>query len=163
MSVYVDKERNPFRRMIMCHMIADTREELRAMAKRLGLAVGYVQCSRSGVYHYDICLSKRAQAIRYGAIEINRLQTVEIIKRLRWSSKIDWRCHTLTSANWSSVFKNLPVPEIAARQADSNPATFGDLKPGFCGRGPDSCPKMSSRGFCNAAKCMYAEQGTARS
>lgn len=32
MSVYIDKANLPFRKMIMCHMIADNLEELHQMA-----------------------------------------------------------------------------------------------------------------------------------
>lgn len=37
MTVYVDDVRHAFGRMIMCHMWADTEEELDAFAARLGL------------------------------------------------------------------------------------------------------------------------------
>ena len=69
MTVYVDDMRAPFGRMIMCHMMADTLDELHAMADRIGVARKWLQAVRSGV-HYDIALSKRALAVEAGAIEI---------------------------------------------------------------------------------------------
>ena len=53
MSVYVDNMRAPYRRMIMCHMIADTEAELHAMADSIGVARKWYQGD-----HYDICLAK---------------------------------------------------------------------------------------------------------
>lgn len=83
MSVYVDQEKNPYRHMIMCHMVADTLDELHAMAQRLGLKRSWFQVSRSGMPHYDICQTKREQAIRFGAVEIDRRKMVELVRRNR--------------------------------------------------------------------------------
>lgn len=65
MTVYVDNMRAPYGRMIMCHMLADSEEELHAMADATGVARKWYQD-----WHYDICLSKRKQAVALGAVEI---------------------------------------------------------------------------------------------
>ncbi len=49
----------------MCHMIADTEDELHTMADNIGVARKWYQGD-----HYDICLSKRAIAVNLGAQEI---------------------------------------------------------------------------------------------
>lgn len=77
MAVYVDNMRAPFRRMIMCHMIADTTEELNAMADKIGVARKWIQYPGSSREHYDICLSARAKAVAAGAIEITWRETAE--------------------------------------------------------------------------------------
>lgn len=64
--------RASFGRLVMCHMIADTSEELHAMADRIGVARKWVQDAGSFREHYDICLSKRALAVAAGAREITR-------------------------------------------------------------------------------------------
>lgn len=81
MAVYVDKARNPYRRMIMSHMLADSLEELHAMAQRLGLRPGWFQPASTP--HYDICQEKRAAAIALGAVEIERDRVVELIRKWR--------------------------------------------------------------------------------
>lgn len=81
--VYVDSERNQFRHMVMSHMVADTLEELHTMAQQLGLKRRWFQTSRSGMPHYDICQTKRALAISFGAVEIDRRKMVELIRRQR--------------------------------------------------------------------------------
>lgn len=65
MSVYVDSMRAGYGRMIMCHMGADTDQELHEMADKIGVARKWYQKD-----HYDICLSKRALAVKNGAKEI---------------------------------------------------------------------------------------------
>lgn len=78
MSVYVDDMRARVGRMIMCHMIADTKAELHAMARRIGVARYWYQGD-----HYDICRSKRARAVRAGAIELTRMQLGRIVATKR--------------------------------------------------------------------------------
>ena len=68
MSVYVDDMHAPYGRLIMCHMLADTDAELHAMADRIGVARKWHQGD-----HYDIALSKRRLAIKFGAVEITAL------------------------------------------------------------------------------------------
>lgn len=79
MTVYVDDQKNPFGRMLMSHMVADSVEELHAMAKHIGLRRRWFQISRSGFPHYDVCQSKREQAIRSGAKAITVRELVHII------------------------------------------------------------------------------------
>lgn len=82
MPVYVDAAVNPFGRMMMCHMIADTPAELREMAEKIGVALRWFQCEAS-VPHFDIAKSKRALAVAAGAIEVDRRAFVETMKRIR--------------------------------------------------------------------------------
>jgi hypothetical protein len=66
-TVYVDDMRATLRRMIMCHMIADTAAELHAMADRIGVARRWHQGD-----HYDIAQSKRKLAVAAGAVEVGQ-------------------------------------------------------------------------------------------
>lgn len=83
MAVYVDHMREPFGRMIMCHMLADTDEELHLMAGRIGVARRWHQKPGTPTSHYDICLAKRAQAVKLGAVEITRSQLADLIRAKR--------------------------------------------------------------------------------
>lgn len=85
MPVYVDKARNAFGRMTLCHLMADTAEELHSMADKIGMKRRWFQNRR--VPHYDICLKQKALAIRAGVIEIDRKQTVELIRKHGWIVK----------------------------------------------------------------------------
>lgn len=72
MAVYVDDMRAPFGKMTMCHMVADSPAELRAMADRIGVSRRWVQKPGTSHEHFDICLSKRALAVQAGAIELTQ-------------------------------------------------------------------------------------------
>lgn len=55
----------------MSHMIADTREELVAMARAIGLDPEHIQKSNTAREHFDIAKSKRDLAIDAGAVPIS--------------------------------------------------------------------------------------------
>ncbi len=69
MAVYVDPPKHPYGRMLMCHMMADTSEELLAMADKIGVARKWLQKAGTVYEHFDISKGKRDEAIRAGAIE----------------------------------------------------------------------------------------------
>ena len=71
MAVYVDNMRARFGRMVMSHMIADTDDELLAMADKIGVARRWHQCPGTYKSHFDISLSKRSLAILAGAVQIS--------------------------------------------------------------------------------------------
>lgn len=74
MSVYVDDMYKypigQFGRMKMSHLVADTTEELLAMADRIGVARRWIQHAGTDREHFDIALSKRTLAVAAGAIEV---------------------------------------------------------------------------------------------
>ncbi len=71
MTVYVDTMRATFGRMIMCHLFADTDDELHEAAQAVGVARKWFQKPPNASWrHYDICLSMRARAITRGAVVI---------------------------------------------------------------------------------------------
>ena len=84
MAVYVDDAKNKFRRMIMCHMVADTLDELHQMADKIGMRREWFQ-PRS-FPHYDVCQTRRAKAIEAGAIEVSYRELVGIMIRVRSKS-----------------------------------------------------------------------------
>lgn len=77
MPVYVDKSRNPYGRMVMCHMLADTLDELHEMADKIGIKRKWFQ--KGSTPHYDISLGKRKLAIENGAIEIDRSELIRLV------------------------------------------------------------------------------------
>jgi len=82
-SVYVDDMRASYGRMKMCHMIADTPDELLAMADKIGIARKWLQKAGTYCEHFDIALSKRVLAVEAGAIEVSMMQLGRIIRARR--------------------------------------------------------------------------------
>lgn len=84
MSVYVDRARNGYGRLVMSHMIADSLDELHAMADAIGVARRWFQAAPPASFpHYDVAQTKRALAIQHGAIDCDRNTFVEHVRRLR--------------------------------------------------------------------------------
>lgn len=82
MAVYVDRMRHRLGRMIMCHMVADSRSELFAMADSVGVARKWFQ-NHPRAPHFDVCLSKRTKAVAAGAIDATRREFVACMRKVR--------------------------------------------------------------------------------
>ena len=85
MAVYVDNEKIPFRGLRMCHMLADTADELFEMADKIGVDRKHFQSSETP--HFDISQSKRRLALQHGAKSIDRRKVVELINQYRRNPK----------------------------------------------------------------------------
>jgi hypothetical protein len=90
MTVYVDDVELPFRSMIMCHLWADTLVELFAMADQIGVdrkwlqghpTLSLPQFRKASWVHFDIALSKKALAIKAGAVLTDKFGPVEFLAR----------------------------------------------------------------------------------
>ncbi|KRE02572.1 hypothetical protein ASE61_14935 [Bosea sp. Root670] len=90
MTVYVDDVRHQLGRMVMCHMWADSLDELLAMADRIGVArkwiQGHPQLSfgkhrNASWVHFDIALAMKAKAIEAGAVLTDKFGPVEFEAR----------------------------------------------------------------------------------
>ena len=87
MPIYVDRVGIRFGRMVMCHMIGDTPDELHAMADRIGIARRWFQAPpKASFWHYDIAKSKRDLAIAAGAHDCDRNTFIDHLRRIRASA-----------------------------------------------------------------------------
>lgn len=97
MTVYVDDMRAPFGKgpykMILCHMIADSSDELLAMADRIGMARRWIQEKDTAREHFDIGLGMKKKAIAAGAVLITQH---ELARRViaRRALKAEWAGET---------------------------------------------------------------------
>jgi hypothetical protein len=86
MACYVDAARDypeaglRFRRF--CHLLADSPEELHAMADRLGMPRRFFQ-QHPWRWHYDLPEHLRAQAVEYGAVEVSMHEVGSLLRRRR--------------------------------------------------------------------------------
>jgi hypothetical protein len=71
MTVYVDDAVTLWRGQRWAHLMADTLEELHAMAAQLGMPRRAFQDKPSGA-HYDVTVEMREQALQLGATAISR-------------------------------------------------------------------------------------------
>lgn len=76
MAVYIDSYNAIYKRMLMCHMIADTKQELLEMVDKIGVNRKWIQKEDTYTEHFDICQSKKKLAIQMGAKEISNKDLV---------------------------------------------------------------------------------------
>lgn len=81
MNVYIDNMNAPFGRMKMCHMIADTTDELLAMVDKIGVQRKWIQDAGTYSEHFDVCKSARAKAVAAGAKEITMMELGRILSK----------------------------------------------------------------------------------
>src|SRR4051812_30173051 len=91
MTVYVDDVRHPFGNMMMCHMWADSLDELFAMADTIGVQRKWIQghpelsigkAKQASWMHFDISLGKKAIARIYGAALTDKYGPLEYLAKL---------------------------------------------------------------------------------
>ena len=80
--VFVDDMKAQFGNMTMCHMIADSTDELLTMADSIGVARRWIQNAGTQREHFDICLSKRRLAVERDALPITQ-RRLALITRAR--------------------------------------------------------------------------------
>lgn len=90
MTVYVDDVRHEYRHMIMCHMWADSLEELLTAVDNIGVQRKWIQghptlslpyARKASWVHFDIALSKKALALKQGAVLTDQFGPTEHIAR----------------------------------------------------------------------------------
>lgn len=67
-------------RMKMCHMIADTRQELLEMCDKIGVQRKWIQEYDKQREHFDISINKKKLAIKNGAKLIDMRELATIVK-----------------------------------------------------------------------------------
>lgn len=83
MAVYVDDMKRRHGRLVMCHMVADTPDELRDMARRIGVNLKWVQFQGTPKEHMDICMAKRLLAVDLGAREVTKRHVARMVAARR--------------------------------------------------------------------------------
>jgi hypothetical protein len=88
MTVYVDDVRHRYGQMVMCHLWADSLDELLAMVDKIGVKRKWLQQPpKASWVHFDIALRKKALALHYGAVLTYKYGPVEHLARLRVDQK----------------------------------------------------------------------------
>ena len=89
-KVYVDQlvnciKSDKWTHAIACHLFVDVGnlDILHDFAQRLGLKRSWFQCKSGGMPHYDITHNIRDLAIKLGAVELDNIQMVEILRKWR--------------------------------------------------------------------------------
>ena len=89
MSVYVDDAVTLWRGRRWAHMMADTLDELHAMAARLGMPRRAFQDKSSGA-HYDLTVELRETALQLGAVAISRHRDRDQVRAVIRNARAQW-------------------------------------------------------------------------
>jgi hypothetical protein len=90
LSVYVDDVRHRFGRMIMCHLWADSLDELFAMVDKIGVQRKWIQghpnlsigkAKGASWLHFDISTAKKTSAIAAGAVLTDKYGPLEFLAK----------------------------------------------------------------------------------
>jgi len=89
MTCYVDDVRHKYGNMVMCHLWADTLDELLSMVDKIGVQRKWLQQPPNASWvHFDIAVSKKALAIKNGAVLTDKYGPSEHVARLRGNQKM---------------------------------------------------------------------------
>lgn len=72
MTVYIDKPRWAFGRMVVARMVADTPEELQTMAEEVGMHPRQHRGLLTSGEHFELWKGDRARVMRRGAVQVTR-------------------------------------------------------------------------------------------
>jgi len=116
MTVYVDDMSAPFGRTIMCHCWADTRDELFAMMRVIGVQLKWFQrpdgdCEfgmSASWEHFDIAWSKRALAVKAGAVEVSQFIMAEHANKQNFKKAVQ-------RSQWETAARCLRLMSLAAQ------------------------------------------------
>lgn len=107
--VYVDNFYDTgvrYRGMKMCHMIADSTEELLEMVDKIGVQRKWLQHPGTCNEHFDICFSKRQKAVKLGAHEIHFKIYAAMIQNRAQEYGIHWTHTSITPIPRGGVILN---------------------------------------------------------
>jgi hypothetical protein len=90
MTVYVDDAVHLWRGQRWAHLMADTLDELHAMADHLGLPRHAFQDKTSGA-HYDVTAALRTLALALGAVAISRHHDRVLVRAVIANAKAQGR------------------------------------------------------------------------
>ena len=118
MTVYVDSAENQFGRMKMSHMLADSLDELMAMADAIGVDRKWYQgFEKASCPHFDIAQTKRALAIANGAVVVDRHQLGALLKSIKAGAIA--RIRAGQPHGWKAV--STPPPDLPAPPSKAAP------------------------------------------